>query len=91
MLLIIFGESGQAYNVANEKSHLTIVQMAEMVLKKFGNRNAKVVFDIPEDSMKYGYAPSTKMHLSAKKIENIKIKEDMVISNNLLFCMGVIK
>ena len=42
-----------------------------MVLKKFGNRNAKVVFDIPEDSMKYGYAPSTKMHLSAKKIENI--------------------
>lgn len=71
LLLIIFGESGQAYNVANEKSHLTIVQMAEMVLKNFGNSNAKVVFDIPEDSMKYGYAPSTKMHLSAKKIENI--------------------
>lgn len=71
LLLIIFGESGQAYNVANEKSHLTIVQMADMVLKNFGNSNAKVVFDIPEDSMKYGYAPSTKMHLSAKKIENI--------------------
>lgn len=29
--------------------------------------------------------------LKSKKIENIKIKEDMVISNNLLFCMGVIK
>lgn len=71
LILLVFGESGQAYNVTNEKSHLTIAQMAEMVLDRFGHEDAKVVFDIPEDSMKYGYAPSTKMHLSSKKIEKL--------------------
>lgn len=71
LLLLVKGEAGQAYNVVNEENHMTIAQMAEMVVRCFGNANTKVVIDIPENSMQYGYAPQTKMHLSSKKLENL--------------------
>lgn len=71
LILLVSGKPGQAYNVVNEKSHMTIAQMAQIVMECFGSGNSKVIFDIPEDTMKYGYAPPTKMHLSAKKIEQL--------------------
>lgn len=71
LILLVGGKSGQAYNVVNEKSHMTIAQMAQMVMECFGGGKIRVIFDIPEDAMKYGYAPPTKMHLCAKKIEQL--------------------
>lgn len=71
LLLLVKGQSGHAYNVANERNHMTIADMAELVIKCFGNGNNKVVFDIPEDALMYGYAPQTKMHLSSKKLEQL--------------------
>lgn len=50
------GEAKQAYNVANEASHLTIKAMAEMVQQKFGAPGAKVVIDIPTVGLKESYA-----------------------------------
>jgi nucleoside-diphosphate-sugar epimerase len=39
-----------------------------MVAKKFGNRDKKVVFDIPENEKVFGYAPSVKMKLCSDKL-----------------------
>lgn len=82
LLLLVKGQRGQAYNVTNEENHTTIVEMARMVAKVFGNKNSCVVFDIPEDSKEYGYAPLTKMHLSAEKMEKLgwKPKVDLMES-----------
>lgn len=72
LLLLVRGEYGQAYNVANEESHMTIVEMAKMVCTCFDkSHSTNVVFDIPTDAMKYGYAPPTKMHLSSEKLIKI--------------------
>lgn len=68
LLLLVRGASGQAYNIANEESHVTIRQMAELVADNFGDNRTKVVIDIPEDSEKLGYAPPVKMWLDASKM-----------------------
>jgi nucleoside-diphosphate-sugar epimerase len=64
------GENGAAYNVVNESTTMSIREMAELVLDKLGN-GAKVVLDIPESSLTYGYAPDTRLKLSGKKLEGL--------------------
>lgn len=69
LMLLTKGETGEAYNVVNEDTCISIGKMAEMVASEVGNFN--IVYDIPESAFKYGYAPDTKMHLSAKKINEL--------------------
>ncbi len=77
LLLLVRGKSGQSYNVVNEENHMTIADMAHMVAQNFGQNATQVVFDIPKDSLKYGYAPATKMHLSAEKIAALGWKAEI--------------
>ena len=69
LLLLQKGEAKQAYNVANEASHLMIKAMAEMVQQEFGAPDAKVVIDIPKENM--GYAPDVKLWLSSQKLQRL--------------------
>ena len=81
LMLLVYGNDGEAYNIANEESHTTIAEMAEMVATKFGEGCSKVVYDIPETDM-YGYAPDTILYLSSEKIRALgwKANVDLVES-----------
>lgn len=68
LMLLRLGENGEAYTIVNEESTMTIRQMAELVLNEFGFKEAKVIFDIPKTN-EYGYAPPTKLSLSAAKMK----------------------
>lgn len=70
LFLLQKGKSGEFYNVNNEKSHLQIKDMAHMVADELSGE-IKVIFDIPEDSAKFGYAPQVKLHLSSEKINSL--------------------
>lgn len=69
LLLLLKGENGQAYTVSNEESHITIGNMAKLVAEKIAHGEIKVVFDIPEDALTYGYAPDVQMHLNSGKMQ----------------------
>lgn len=71
LLLLYKGENGESYNISNEETHTTIVNMAKMVCEKFGNNNINVIFDIPENNLVYGYAPEVKMRLSSEKMRSL--------------------
>lgn len=71
LTILIKGVNGETYNIANEKCHTTICDMANMVCEKIANGNIKVVFDIPEDVSINGYAPDTKMKLSSEKLRGL--------------------
>ena len=60
--------TGEAYNIANEESHITIRKMAELVADKIADGKIQAVIDIPEDSAALGYAPPVKMWLDAAKM-----------------------
>lgn len=68
LMLGYLGEPGQAYNIVNEESHMQIREMAQLVAEKVANGCIKVIYDIPDDVLKYGYAPPVKMHLSSRKM-----------------------
>ena len=69
LMLLYLGQPGQAYNVANEHSHLTIKAMAELVAQVLSEGQSQVVIDVPQDSASLGYAPDVKMKLNSKKLQ----------------------
>ena len=69
-LLLTAGEKGAAYTVVNEETSRSIAEMAALVAEKFSDGRSHVVFDIPEDG-RFGYAPDTKLRLSAKKLNRL--------------------
>ena len=68
IMLLTEGSAGQSYNIANEKSHMTIRQMAELVVNEIADNKIQVVIDVPKDNSSLGYAPGVKMWLDASKI-----------------------
>ena len=69
LLLLVKGNNGEAYTVAHPDAHITIGDMAKMVAEKLANNEIKVVFDIPESAMTFGYAPDVNMRLNSDKLQ----------------------
>ena len=64
LYILLRGEIGEAYNVANEKTYISARGMAEYLKEHFNPAiNVRVELD---NNM--GYAPVTKLCLSAKKL-----------------------
>lgn len=68
--LLLLGENGQAYNICNEDSTMTIREMAEMVANTISHKQITVNYDIPEDNS-YGYPEATGMKLSSHKLRQL--------------------
>lgn len=68
-VLLLRGKKGEAYNVVNEESHTTVIDMAKMVCKEFAADEITVEFDIPESLAVYGYPADVKLFLTSKKLE----------------------
>lgn len=77
LLLLVRGNKGEAYTVANSKSNMRIRDMAEMVAKEIAGGKIKVIFDIPEDNLTYGYAPDVKMKLNSDKLQALGWKAEV--------------
>lgn len=69
LILLSKGTLGEPYTISNEDSNIRIKDMAEMVASKIASGKIKVIFDIPESAMTYGYAPDTELHLSSAKMQ----------------------
>lgn len=77
IMLLVKGNSGEAYTVANEKSHIRIKDMAQMVAEKIADNEIKVVFDIPESDLTFGYAPDVDMCLDSQKLQALGWKPEI--------------
>lgn len=67
LYLLIRGKGGEAYNVANKDTYISIRDMAELVRSHFCPRiDVKIV---KKDNQ--GYAPVTKLRLDTRKIETL--------------------
>lgn len=66
--ILLKGANGEAYNIANEESNVSIRTLAEIVAELSGR---KVVFDIPEDAGLGNTTPITKAIFSTQKLEQL--------------------
>lgn len=60
------GASGEAYNIADASSNISIRDLAEMIADIAGR---KVIINLPSDAEKAGYNPVTKSVFSTQKLE----------------------
>ncbi len=66
LFILLKGVAGEAYNIANEKSNVTIRTLAETVARLAGRR---VVFNIPADASHGNTTPITRAVFSTAKLE----------------------
>ena len=68
LYILLKGENGQAYNIADASSNISIKDLAEMIA---GIGGKKVVIDLPSDVEKAGFNVVTKSVFSTKKLESL--------------------
>lgn len=81
LFVLLKGEIGEAYNVANKETAMTIKEMAELVCKTFSASNIKVKIEIPEDVAKFGYNPEMIIKLDSTKLEKLGWKPTVNMEN----------
>ena len=68
IMALLNGESGDAYNIANNNAVVSIKEFATIVSEKVGK---KVVFELPDEIEKRGYNPVNRSVLDGSKLEKI--------------------
>ncbi len=94
LLYILFkGKRGEAFNIADESSNITIRQLANMIADYNG---CSVITELPSDVEAKGYNPVSKSFFSTQKLSslgwsisgNMKEKMDRTISEFLKYING---
>ena len=66
LTVLLKGESGEAYNISDTESEVTLREITEWLAVDNG---VKVIFDIPDATEQAGYSTATKALLDTKKVE----------------------
>lgn len=78
--ILLKGESGEAYNIADADSNISIRELAETIAA-IGGR--KVVIDLPDADEKRGFNPVTKSVFSTDKLNSLGWKPQNHISTGM--------
>ena len=68
--VLVNGKNGNAYNAANEDTYCSIYEMATLVAEQCAEGKIAVQKEL-EDIEALGYAPTLKMNLSSKKLQEL--------------------
>ena len=66
--ILAYGTPGQAYNVANMETEISIRDLAQRFIDLYPESGSKLVFDLKEDAAKYGYNPVMRNVLDSGKL-----------------------
>lgn len=66
--ILLQGENGEAYNVANEETAISIREMADLVRETLADAPIEVRVEIPDDVAAYGYNPEMIAKLDCAKL-----------------------
>lgn len=68
LTVLLKGETGEAYNIADEKSDITLRDLAALIAAQAGR---KVVFDLPNEVERAGFSKATKARLNGAKLRQL--------------------
>lgn len=91
LLLLTRGENGDVYTVSNESACVKIKELARITAQNLSNPEVNVVFDIPKDRNKFGYAPDTKLRLSSGKLQALGWQPQVELRDMLKYMAQDIK
>lgn len=88
LTILLLGESGEAYNIAEEKSDIMLRDLANIIAKLNGH---DVVFELPDAVEATGYSTATKARLDGKKLKSLGWKPKYNISSGLERTIDILK
>lgn len=74
--ILLKGELGEAYNVANVETTISIKEMAELIIKENPDSGSTLRFEIDEDASARGYNPKMVMRLCTDKLNALGWKAE---------------
>ena len=88
LYLLLKGKSGEAYNIADPKSDITLKELAAMLAKEAGT---EVVFELPDEKESRGYSKATKALLAPDKLNALGWKPFYDIKSGLARTVCIIR
>ena len=88
IFLLLNGKCGEAYNVADEKSNITLKELATTIA---GYSNTRVVFDLPSDIEKKGFSKAQRAILNPGKLEEMGWNAVFTISDGIKRTIDMMK
>lgn len=88
LTILLKGENGEAYNIAEEHSDIMLKDLADLIAKSNGK---DVVFEIPDSVEAAGYSTATKARLDGKKLESLGWKPQYDIKTGLDRTISILK
>ncbi len=85
-ILLEKGEDGEAYNIVNEESTMSIWEMAEMVARDIAGGKIRVVLDL--DDRNRGYAADTLLRMSGEKIKKLGFEPKVSLKDTYIEMIG---
>lgn len=84
---LLKGENGQAYNLGDDGSDITLRELAESIAEYAGT---KVVFDIPDETERKGYSNATKALMDGKKLKDLGWRAHYRINDGVYETMDIL-
>lgn len=88
LTVLLCGESGEAYNIAEEHSDMTLKAIATVIA---GINGKKVVFEIPDGIEAAGYSTATKARLDGSKLAGLGWKPQYNIKEGVERTISILK
>lgn len=84
LVILAKGNSGEAYNVANMETEISIRDLAQRFVDLFPDAGSRLLFDLKEDATKFGYNPVMRNVLDSNKLMDLGWKplygiDDMIM------------
>lgn len=86
--LLVYGQKGEAYNISDENSEITLKELAQILADEAGSR---VVFELPDAVEKAGYSTATKAVLDNTKIKDLGWSAKIPIKEGLAKTVQVLR
>lgn len=88
LYILLFGENGEAYNIAETSSDIMLKDLAAIIA---GINGKEVVFEIPDAVEAAGYSTATKARLDGHKLQNLGWKPKYDIKNGLKRTIDILR
>jgi nucleoside-diphosphate-sugar epimerase len=87
LTVLLDGQDGEAYNVADASSKITIVDMAKKYCSLFPEKNSSVKFDLPSDYEKSAFSFIANAVLDSTKLESLGWNAEVPLSDGLKYAV----
>ena len=88
LTILLSGKSGEAYNIADERSDIMLKDLAAIIA---GIKGKKVVFESPDAVEAAGYSKATKARLDGHKLKRIGWKPRYDIKTGMERTIGILE